>query len=90
VTSSSEQIKHLILDGVDLLLIETVVDSLNAKAALFAAQSVMVSLKKSIPVVDHGSALGGIRGIIPADNHRNRYQLFNIVTDCVFVISSVS
>ena len=41
VTSYSEQIRGLLEGGVDTLLVETVFDTLNCKAALFAAESVL-------------------------------------------------
>ena len=40
----SEQVRALIIAGVDLLMIETVFDTLNAKAALFAIDSVQEEL----------------------------------------------
>lgn len=43
----AEQIRGLIDGGVDILLIETIFDTLNAKAALFAAQQVMA--EKNMP-----------------------------------------
>ena len=46
-----EQIEALIEGGVDLLLIETIFDTLNAKAALMAAEHVMTALRKEIPVM---------------------------------------
>ena len=46
-----EQIEALIEGGVDLLLIETIFDTLNAKAALMAAEHVMKALRKEIPVM---------------------------------------
>lgn len=46
-----EQIIALIEGGVDLLLIETIFDTLNAKAALFAADEVREEMNKPIPVM---------------------------------------
>ena len=46
-----EQIIALIEGGVDLLLIETVFDTLNAKAALFAADEVRDEMNRPIPVM---------------------------------------
>lgn len=45
-----EQIDALVEGGVDILLIETIFDTLNAKAALFAAGEVARKHGKSIPV----------------------------------------
>ena len=41
-TAYSEQMRGLLDGGVDLLLVETVFDTANAKAALFAAQECKV------------------------------------------------
>ena len=46
-----EQIAALVAGGVDLLLIETVFDTLNAKAALSAAEIVFEKAAKRLPVV---------------------------------------
>ena len=46
-----EQIEALVEGGVDLLLIETLFDSLNAKAALAAAEEVFASIGRRLPVM---------------------------------------
>lgn len=46
-----EQITALIEGGVDVLLIETVFDTLNAKAALFAADDAMQACGRQLPVM---------------------------------------
>lgn len=46
-----EQIEALIDGGVDLLLIETIFDTLNAKAALFAAEEVQQERNIHIPIM---------------------------------------
>lgn len=50
VVAYSEQIEALLDGGVDMLLIETIFDTLNAKAAIFAARKVM-SYNRSVPVM---------------------------------------
>jgi 5-methyltetrahydrofolate--homocysteine methyltransferase len=50
-----EQIEALIEGGVDLLLIETVFDTLNAKAALVAAEEAFVALGTRVPVMLSGT-----------------------------------
>lgn len=50
-----EQVEALIDGGVDLLLVETVFDTLNAKAALFAIQEVKEERKSDIPVMVSGT-----------------------------------
>ncbi|MFN5459639.1 MAG: methionine synthase, partial [Bacteroidota bacterium] len=51
----AEQIRGLIDGGSDLLLIETIFDTLNAKAALFAAQKVFTEKNKHLPVMISGT-----------------------------------
>ncbi len=51
----AEQIEALIKGGVDILLIETIFDTLNAKAALMAANQVMENLNVRIPVMISGT-----------------------------------
>ena len=51
VEDYEEQIRGLVEGGVDLLLIETIFDALNAKAALFAADNVANELGKRTPVM---------------------------------------
>jgi 5-methyltetrahydrofolate--homocysteine methyltransferase len=51
----SEQINALIDGGVDLLLVETIFDTLNAKAALFAINTIKEERKLDIPVMVSGT-----------------------------------
>jgi len=51
----AEQTRGLIDGGVDILLIETVFDTLNAKAALFAVESVMEECGKQLPIMVSGT-----------------------------------
>lgn len=55
VTAYGEQIRGLVAGGVDLLLIETVFDTLNAKAALFACQEIFQETGKSLPIMVSGT-----------------------------------
>lgn len=50
-----EQINGLMDGGADLLLIETITDTLNAKAALFAAQEVFDEKGKELPIMISGT-----------------------------------
>ena len=50
-----QQAKALIEGGVDVLLVETVFDTLNAKAALFAIDELKEELDKDIPVMISGT-----------------------------------
>ena len=51
----SEQINALIDGGVDILLIETIFDTLNAKAALFAVDSILDKRNISVPIMISGT-----------------------------------
>ena len=55
VEAYSEQINALIDGGVDILLIETIFDTLNAKAALFAVDSVLEERSISVPIMISGT-----------------------------------
>ncbi|MEY5134164.1 MAG: hypothetical protein RLZZ198_2168 [Bacteroidota bacterium] len=54
-TAYREQIEALMDGGVDVLLIETVFDTLNAKAALFAANEVFEHRKIALPIMISGT-----------------------------------
>ena len=55
VTAYKEQVNGLIDGGVDVLLVETVFDTLNAKAALFAIQEVYEQRKIELPIMVSGT-----------------------------------
>ena len=55
VDAYKEQAKALIEGGVDVLLVETVFDTLNAKAALFAIQEIFDELKINLPIMVSGT-----------------------------------
>jgi 5-methyltetrahydrofolate--homocysteine methyltransferase len=55
VTAFKQQAKALIEGGVDLLLLVTIIDTLNAKAALFAIQELFEEMGKQIPVMVSGT-----------------------------------
>lgn len=55
VIAYEEQVKGLIDGGSDILLIETIFDTLNAKAALFAAQNVQEKLGTNLPLMISGT-----------------------------------
>ena len=50
-----EQIRGLVDGGVDLLLVETVFDTLNAKAALFAIEEYKEATGKELPIMVSGT-----------------------------------
>lgn len=55
VVAFEEQVTALIDGGCDLLLVETVTDTLNAKAALFAIQNVFEKKGMSLPIMVSGT-----------------------------------
>jgi 5-methyltetrahydrofolate--homocysteine methyltransferase len=55
VIAYTEQVKGLVEGGVDLLLVETIFDTLNAKAALFAIQNYCESINRKMPVMVSGT-----------------------------------
>ncbi len=46
-----QQMEALLEGGVDALLIETIFDTLNAKAALFAAEQAMRNTGRTVPIM---------------------------------------
>jgi 5-methyltetrahydrofolate--homocysteine methyltransferase len=58
-----DQVRGLVDGGADLLLVETIFDTLNAKAALFAIDRYMNELKKSPPPAGGGRFRGGPDGL---------------------------
>ncbi len=55
VTIYSEQARGLIDGGIEILLIETVFDTLNAKAAIFAIEEVLKEKKIRVPLMISGT-----------------------------------
>jgi 5-methyltetrahydrofolate--homocysteine methyltransferase len=55
VTAYKEQARALIDGGADLLLVETIFDTLNAKAALFAIEEVFDEIGKRYPIMVSGT-----------------------------------
>lgn len=55
VLAYEEQVEGLIDGGVDLLLIETIVDTLNARAALFAAENAFEKKNVKLPIMISGT-----------------------------------
>lgn len=55
VEAYTEQVKGLAAGGADMLLVETVFDTLNAKAALFAIQEYFEESGKELPVMVSGT-----------------------------------
>jgi 5-methyltetrahydrofolate--homocysteine methyltransferase len=55
VAAYYEQLKGLIEGGVDIILIETIFDTLNAKGAIFAAKKVFKEIGRELPVMISGT-----------------------------------
>ncbi len=55
VDAYTEQVRGLIDGGVDLLLVETIFDTLNAKAALFAIDQYYEKIGKQLPIMVSGT-----------------------------------
>jgi len=53
----TEQVEGLLDGGVDILLVETIFDTLNAKAALFAIEEVLEKRKITMPVMVSGTVV---------------------------------
>ncbi|QKG79026.1 methionine synthase [Tenuifilum thalassicum] len=90
VDAYSQQVEALIDGGVDLLLIETIFDTLNAKAALFAISNIIERRKVDIPVMvsatiadSGGRLLTGqtLEAFVCSVSH---YPLLSIGLNCAF------
>ncbi|MDD5185379.1 MAG: homocysteine S-methyltransferase family protein, partial [Paludibacter sp.] len=90
VTAYKEQILALIEGGVDALLIETIFDTLNAKAAIFAAEEAMTELGKRVEIMlsatvadKSGRTLSGqtIRAFLASISHAS---LLSVGLNCSF------
>jgi 5-methyltetrahydrofolate--homocysteine methyltransferase len=90
VLAYKEQILALIEGGVDALLIETIFDTLNAKAAIFAAEEAMAELGKRVEIMlsatvadTSGRTLSGqtIRAFLASVSHA---KLLSIGLNCSF------
>ena len=55
VVAYSEQARGLLDGGADILLVETVFDTLNCKAALFAVQSLLEERGEEVPIIVSGT-----------------------------------
>lgn len=90
VSAYKEQILALLEGGVDVILIETIFDTLNAKAAIYAAEEAMSEIGKkvdimlSVTVADtSGRTLSGqtIRAFLASIGHAN---LLSVGLNCSF------
>ena len=90
VAAYSQQAKALIEGGVDILLVETIFDTLNAKAALFAISNVLDELQRDVPVMVSatvadisGRLLAGqtLEAFLASVSH---YPLLSVGLNCAF------
>lgn len=90
VSAYSQQARALIEGGVDILLVETIFDTLNAKAALFAISNVLDELQKDVPVMVSatvadlsGRLLAGqtLEAFLASVSH---YPLLSVGLNCAF------
>ena len=88
--SYQEQMEALLTGGVDAFLIETIFDTLNAKAALFAAEKAMKKVGRNVPVMlsvtvsdTGGRTLSGqtLDAFLASVQHAN---IFSIGLNCSF------
>lgn len=65
VAAYGEQVRGLLDGGVDILLVETIFDTLNAKAAFFAIQSLFDQGTRQVPIMASVTFIqpGGDRGV---------------------------
>ena len=86
--SYQQQIKGLIEGGSDLLLVETIFDTLNAKAALFAIQEVFNELDSKLPVMVSGTITDASGRTLTGQTTEaflvslSHYSLFSIGLNC--------
>ena len=90
VSTYAEQVRGLIDGGADLLLVETIFDGLNAKAALYAIEQVQAEKNSTLPVMlsatindKSGRTLTGqsLEALYTAVSH---YPLFSFGLNCSF------
>lgn len=75
VDAYSEQLKGLIDGGVDLILIETIFDTLNAKAAIFAYETISDKIGHKLPLIISGADHRCFRAYPFRPNHRGLLDL---------------
>ena len=93
--SYEEQIEALIEGGIDIILLETVFDTLNVKAALFATQNIFKKRGQEIPIMlsvtlsdKAGRTLSGqtIEGFLTSISH---IKLLSLGLNCSFGASEM-
>jgi 5-methyltetrahydrofolate--homocysteine methyltransferase len=84
----AEQIEALIEGGSDLILIETVFDTLNAKAALFACDQVFEKIGRKLPIMVSGTITDASGRTLSGQTAEaflisiSHYDLFSVGLNC--------
>ena len=90
VEAYTEQMEALLGEGIDGLLIETIFDTLNAKAAIYAAEQAMSNIGKEVPLMlsltvsdKGGRTLSGqkLDAFLASVSHAN---IFSVGLNCSF------
>ena len=95
VDSYEEQVCGLIDGGVDILLVETVFDPINCKAALFAIDNVFAEKGKRIPVMVSGTLTDTNGRILTGQSLEaflisiSHFPLFSVGLNCAFGASQM-
>ena len=90
VEAYAQAVKALVAGGVDLLMVETVFDTLNAKAALFAIQLVFDEIGMKLPVMVSGTIADASGRTLSGQTLEafyysiNHFPLFSVGLNCAF------
>jgi 5-methyltetrahydrofolate--homocysteine methyltransferase len=84
------QVEALLDGGVDLLLFETIIDTLNAKAALFAAEEVKAERNINTPIMVSGTITDASGRTLSGQTTEaflisiSHFELFSVGLNCAF------
>lgn len=85
-----EQMEVLISEGIDALLIETIFDTLNAKAAIYAARKAMETVGKHVPIMLSVTIMGQSGRTLSGQTLEafcasvSGYDIFSVGLNCSF------
>lgn len=89
-TAYQEQMEVLISEGIDALLIETIFDTLNAKAAIYAARKAMETVGKHVPIMLSVTIMGQSGRTLSGQTLEafcasvSGYDIFSVGLNCSF------
>ena len=89
-TAYQEQMEVLISEGIDALLIETIFDTLNAKAAIYAARKAMETIGKHVPIMLSVTIMGQSGRTLSGQTLEafcasvSGYDIFSVGLNCSF------